>query len=411
MSVPHLTPVVEAPTAAAAARTLRRRRAAPVGRPTGRADRAVRGRPAAERRGDRRRRGRRRAAVRPRVGLPQPRDARGARPRPPHAPRARPGPLRARRPRQDELAACERCGACAVLPLETAAAIRDAVRDAVGFEPFFHHFPLAGLCAPAARAPARPTSIRPLLHAVSQASAFGQPHPPVRLPHGPVRVPGQFLAVQMNAPVPSPPPDGQQGQKRRRSICRRAFASGRSSACSLIATASAGARRDGGRVRRWRRGHPGARRVRSGDVPGGPLRAPGQLRAAGHVRRAVRRPGEEGLRRATGASREDTRSRSTAATSVTAAMGRGGELHTFTDVTATGFSRGLHPRASTRCCSAGRIPARCARRSIRSRACRGVPRDDGLFPGRTIAVDTSTRGTHLFECMIHPWMRTTVTVD
>ena len=48
--------------------------------------------------------------------------------------------------RQDDLAACERCGACAVLPRATATAIRVAVRDAVGFEPFFHHFPLAGLC-------------------------------------------------------------------------------------------------------------------------------------------------------------------------------------------------------------------------------------------------------------------------
>jgi Fur family ferric uptake transcriptional regulator len=48
--------------------------------------------------------------------------------------------------RQDELAACERCGACAVLPAETAGAVRALVRAAVGFEPRFHHFPLAGLC-------------------------------------------------------------------------------------------------------------------------------------------------------------------------------------------------------------------------------------------------------------------------
>ena len=36
---------------------------------------------------------------------------------------------------------------------------------------------------------------------------------------------------------------------------------------------------------------------------------------------------------------------------------------------------------------------------------------DGLFPGRTISVDTRTRGTHLFECLIHPWMQATVTVE
>ena len=44
----------------------------------------------------------------------------------------------------------------------------------------------------------------------------------------------------------------------------------------------------------------------------------------------------------------------------------------------------------------------------------GVPKvfiTDGLFPGRTISVDTSKPGTQLFECLIHPWMRTTVTVE
>ena len=48
--------------------------------------------------------------------------------------------------RQDELVACERCGACAALPPETAGAVRALVRAAVGFEPRFDHFPLAGLC-------------------------------------------------------------------------------------------------------------------------------------------------------------------------------------------------------------------------------------------------------------------------
>ena len=35
----------------------------------------------------------------------------------------------------------------------------------------------------------------------------------------------------------------------------------------------------------------------------------------------------------------------------------------------------------------------------------------GLFPGRPRKIDTSTRGTRLFQCMLHPWMRTTLTVD
>lgn len=48
---------------------------------------------------------------------------------------------------QLELVACERCGAHAALPQEVAEAVRDAVRDAVGFEARFSHQPLAGLCA------------------------------------------------------------------------------------------------------------------------------------------------------------------------------------------------------------------------------------------------------------------------
>jgi Fur family ferric uptake transcriptional regulator len=58
--------------------------------------------------------------------------------------------------RHDDLVACERCGACAALPGETADAIRAAVRAAVGFEACFDHFPIAGLCAScSARRPAQ----------------------------------------------------------------------------------------------------------------------------------------------------------------------------------------------------------------------------------------------------------------
>jgi len=35
----------------------------------------------------------------------------------------------------------------------------------------------------------------------------------------------------------------------------------------------------------------------------------------------------------------------------------------------------------------------------------------GLFPGQPRTIDTSTRGTRLFQCMLHAWMRTTLTVD
>ena len=152
LSVPHLTPAVEAPTAAAAARTLRRRglrlSAArrsvlaalfAAGRPLGAEEIASGAR-----------------------GLVPPSDLASVYRnletlealglvRHTHLGH---GPGRyAPAARQDELAACERCGACAVLPPETVEAVRAAVRAAVGFEPRFHHTPLAGLCpACAARA-------------------------------------------------------------------------------------------------------------------------------------------------------------------------------------------------------------------------------------------------------------------
>jgi Fe2+ or Zn2+ uptake regulation protein len=46
-----------------------------------------------------------------------------------------------------ELVACERCGACAMLPPRLAAAMREAVRGATGFEARFWHMPLPALCA------------------------------------------------------------------------------------------------------------------------------------------------------------------------------------------------------------------------------------------------------------------------
>jgi plastocyanin len=95
---------------------------------------------------------------------------------------------------------------------------------------------------------------------------------------------------------------------------------------------------------------------------------------------------------------------------VSVTMGRGGELHTFSDVTATGFGPGCVPEINQVLFGSPAVADACS--PIDPGA--GVPAiflRDGLFPGRTIAVDTSARGTHLFECMIHPWMRTTVTVD
>jgi Fe2+ or Zn2+ uptake regulation protein len=49
------------------------------------------------------------------------------------------------RPR--EFALCEGCGAVSALPPAALERVREAVREAVGLSPRFTHFPIAGLCA------------------------------------------------------------------------------------------------------------------------------------------------------------------------------------------------------------------------------------------------------------------------
>ena len=164
MSVPHLTPAVEAPTAAAAARTLRHR-----GLRLSAARRSVlvalfaAGRPITAE-----------EIASGAGGIVPPADLASVYRnletlealglvRHTHLGH---GPGRyAPAARQDELAACERCGACAVLPPETADAVRAAVRAAVGFEPHFHHTPLAGLC-PACAAGRAATTAQERTHRV-----------------------------------------------------------------------------------------------------------------------------------------------------------------------------------------------------------------------------------------------------
>ena len=46
----------------------------------------------------------------------------------------------------DEYVACERCGRSEAVPRDVLRHVRAAVRDAVGYEPSFSHFPLTGLC-------------------------------------------------------------------------------------------------------------------------------------------------------------------------------------------------------------------------------------------------------------------------
>jgi Fur family ferric uptake transcriptional regulator len=145
LTVPHLTEVVEAPTAAAAARTLRRR-----GLRLSAARRVVLAALF--------------AASRPLTAEQIAAGAGGVVPQSDLASVYRNletledlglvrhmhlghGPGRyAPAARHHDLVACERCGACAPLPAGTATAVRTAVREATGFEASFDHFPVASLC-------------------------------------------------------------------------------------------------------------------------------------------------------------------------------------------------------------------------------------------------------------------------
>jgi plastocyanin len=97
--------------------------------------------------------------------------------------------------------------------------------------------------------------------------------------------------------------------------------------------------------------------------------------------------------------------------SVQAAMGRGGEGHTWTDVTAAGFQ--------DRGCIAEINAAIFQGDDSLSPVCGPVIPEAGvpvlilqtfLPPGVQLPVDTGHAGTQLFQCMIHPWMRATVNV-
>jgi hypothetical protein len=82
------------------------------------------------------------------------------------------------------------------------------------------------------------------------------------------------------------------------------------------------------------------------------------------------------------------------------ATNRGGEFHTFTPVEEFGGGcvddlnalLGLEPVAE------------CANPFF-------VFVVTGIAPGETFESEPLGQGTHLFECLIHPWMQTTVTVD
>jgi hypothetical protein len=78
------------------------------------------------------------------------------------------------------------------------------------------------------------------------------------------------------------------------------------------------------------------------------------------------------------------------------AYNRGGEFHTFTEVAA--FGGGCVPDLNE-ILSLSPVPE-CA--------VPGILGATGAAPGHEVATPSLAAGQHLFQCLIHPWMRTTV---
>jgi hypothetical protein len=82
------------------------------------------------------------------------------------------------------------------------------------------------------------------------------------------------------------------------------------------------------------------------------------------------------------------------------AVNRGGEFHTFTEVAAFGggcineINALLGLTAVPECAQAP-----------------GIFFTTGAIPGGTVTTGPLAGGTHFFECLIHPWMRSTVVAD
>lgn len=87
-----------------------------------------------------------------------------------------------------------------------------------------------------------------------------------------------------------------------------------------------------------------------------------------------------------------------------AIVNEGGEFHTFSEVAA--FGGGCVPELNG---LLGLTPVP----ECEPEAAPGVPlvfTTTGVGPGETITVTGLGKGTHRFECLIHPWMRSKITV-
>jgi hypothetical protein len=77
----------------------------------------------------------------------------------------------------------------------------------------------------------------------------------------------------------------------------------------------------------------------------------------------------------------------------------GGEFHTFTEVAA--FGGGCVPE----------LNALLGLSPVPECGLPGIFGTTGIAPGDELEGEPLSSGTHLFECLVHPWMRTTVTVE
>jgi len=78
------------------------------------------------------------------------------------------------------------------------------------------------------------------------------------------------------------------------------------------------------------------------------------------------------------------------------AVNRGGEFHTFTEVAAFGGG------------CVGEINALLGLTPVAECQDPSVFGTTGAAPGQSVSTGSLPAGTHLFECLIHPWMRATV---
>lgn len=96
---------------------------------------------------------------------------------------------------------------------------------------------------------------------------------------------------------------------------------------------------------------------------------------------------------------------------VNVTMSRGGEAHTITEVPTFGLGcvpelngpvfPGQDPTA---------VPAAICANPLTFTPGAFVPGGNLVLPGQSFAIAGLSKGTHRFQCMIHPWMKTTVTV-